>query len=126
MTNRFDPRLARMIDPGDTSGLEEFLLARQWKKHAHFAGLVQRDGGEFMSLEAAARLENEEQKARDLVKELRARGSDDELCRREIQARRDYDLGRSAQAEQRTYRADGDWGLAKDPAAAAERSRTKL
>lgn len=122
----FDPRQARLIDPSDVSGLEEFLLARQWKKHAHFAGLVQRDGGEFMSLESAARIEREEQKARDFIKAARARGSDDELAKREIAARREYDLGRSARAEEKVYDPKGDWGLAKDPAAAAERSRTKL
>ena len=124
--SRFDPRLARMIDPGNTAGLDEYLRARQWKPHPSFAGLWNRDGGSYESAESAARIEREEQKARDLVKELRARGSDDELIRKEIAERRDYDLGRSARAEVKQYDPKGDWGLAKDPAAAAERSRTKL
>lgn len=125
MTSRFDPRTARLIDPGDTSGLEKFLLARQWKRHPSFANLFNRDGGSYESAESAARIEREEQKARDLVKELRVRGSDEELIRREIRERRDYDLGRSARAEQKVYDSRGHWGIVADPEKAAARSRVK-
>lgn len=100
----------------DDPGNEKFLSDRRWRRHPHYSGLWNRDGGDYHSTWAAIRIEREEQKQRDALRNLRAMSSDDVEVKREIAERRRREIERLGSGRVPTihYPANGAWGE-RDP-----------